>query len=239
LSDRLETTYVGVVFLTRDNLSSPWLHFELGALAKTKSGRPCIVLLDVSPTDVKGPLALYQHTRCNEDDMRRLVQNLRTWAEKEEGKVIPANALDMLFKRSWPALERSLEAIRRTSKTVGPIRTTDDLSRETLTVVRSLRDEIASLRAEISRAGIVTATSATGPSVEGVFRIRGDISSERIDEMLTVSATRFPHLKLNRQNEILLVSAVGGAQAMDEWAAWRKAYGTMVFAPGDQDRLLS
>jgi len=236
LSDRLETTYVGVVFLTRDNLSSPWLHFELGALAKTKSGRPCIVLVDVPPTDVKGPLSLYQHTRCNEDDIRRLVQNLRTWAEDDGGKVIPATALDTLFRRSWPALEQSLEAVRKTSKTVEPIRTPDDLARETLTVVRSLRDEIASLRTEISGAGVVPPPSVAGSLVEGLFRIRGDVAPERIDEMLTVSAKAFPHLKLNRQNEILLVSATGGAQAMEEWAAWRKAYGTMVFAAGERLR---
>jgi hypothetical protein len=123
LSIRLETTYVGVVFLTRDNLSSPWLHFEVGALAKTKSGRPCIVLLDVSPTDVKGPLSLYQHTCCAEDDVRRLVQNLRTWAENEDGKVIPAAALDALFTRLWPALERSLEQVRTTAQAPSLIRT--------------------------------------------------------------------------------------------------------------------
>jgi hypothetical protein len=60
LSKLLETTFVGLVFLTRDNLSSPWLHFEAGALANIRSGRPCVVLLDVSPVDVKGPLSLYQ-----------------------------------------------------------------------------------------------------------------------------------------------------------------------------------
>ena len=38
--------YVGIAFLTQDNLSSPWLHFEVGSLAKTKRGRPCIVLLE-------------------------------------------------------------------------------------------------------------------------------------------------------------------------------------------------
>ena len=236
LSNRLETTYVGVVFLTRDNLASPWLHFEVGALAKTKSGRPCVVLLDVSPTDVKGPLALYQHTRCAEDDIRRLIQNLRTWAENEGEKVIPATALDALFARSWPSLERSLEQVRKTGKTAGPIRTEDDLARETLTVVRSLRDEIASLRTDIRSAGVVAPSSVTGSPVEGLFRIRQDLSPEQIDEMLTTSANAFPHLRFTRQNDVLLVSTTNDYQSQEEWATWRKRYGTMVFAAGDRLR---
>jgi hypothetical protein len=233
LSDRLETTYVGVVFLTRDNLASSWLHFEVGALAKTKNGRPCVVLLDLSPTDVKGPLSLFQHTRCAEDDFRRLVQNLRTWAETEQGKVITASALDALFKRSWPALERSLEQIRMTSKTEGPIRTEDDIARETLTVVRSLRDEIASLRTDMVAAG-AAAPSVTRSAVEGVFRIREDVRSEQIEEMLTTSATAFPRLRFTKQNNLLLVSATNDHQSQEEWATWRKRYGTMVFAVGDR-----
>ncbi len=236
LSDRLEMTYVGIAFLTQDNLSSPWLHFEVGSLAKTKRGRPCIVLLDVAPTDVRGPLSLYQPTECNEGDILRLVQNLRTWAESDSKKVIPATALDTLFKRSWPALKQALEAVRKTGKMVAPTRTADDLVRETLIVVRSLRDEIASLRTEMSNAGIVPQSNASVSPVEGLFRIRDDVPSERVDEMLTASAKAFPHLKLNRHNETLVVSAAGGLQAMDEWAAWRKAYGTMVFAPEDRLR---
>ncbi len=230
LGERLETTYVGVVFLTRDNLASPWLHFEVGALAKTKGGRPCIVLVDIPPTDVQGPLSLYQHTRCTEDDIRRLVQNLREWAEGEGDKVISASTLDTLFKRSWPSLERSLGDIRKADATVGPVRTVDDLSRETLTVVRSLRDEIAALRTEMCGVGIVPSRSVA--PVEGLFRIREDLPPERIDEMLSASAKSFPHLNFNRQNQILLVTATNSFHAQEEWAAWRKAYGSMVFAPG-------
>jgi TIR domain len=233
LSDRLETTYVGVVFLSRENLASPWLHFEVGALAKTKGGRPCIVLLDILPTDVKGPLSLYQHTQCTEEDIRRLVQNLRAWGESEGEKVISAKALDTLFNRSWPALEQSFKNVLKAGATAaGPLRTADDLSRETLTVVRSLRDEIAALRTEMSGVGIVPPRSVASPPVEGVFRIRQDVSPEQIAEMLSVSAKSFPHLRFERQNEILLVSATQSFQAQDQWAAWRKAYGSMVFAPG-------
>jgi hypothetical protein len=233
LSERLNQTYVGVVFLTRENLSSPWLHFEAGALAKTRSGRPCVVLLDVSPTDVNGPLSMYQHTRCTEDDFRRLVQNFRTWAESEGGKVIPVNTLDALFTRSWPALKQSLEDIRSRAMNVGPVRSDDDIGRETLTVVRSLRAEIATLRAEIVGAGMAAPTLARSP-VDGLFRIREDIPQEQVDEMLAASVVAFPHLRLTRHKELLVVIADGDSQSRAEWAAWRQRYGTMVFAPNPE-----
>src|SRR5262249_32237318 len=150
---RLETTSIGIVFLTSENVASPWLHFEVGAIARTKGGRPCVVLLDLPSTDVKGPLSLYQHTRCTEDDIRRLVQDLRGCAESDGEKVISAGALDTLFERSWPALEQAFGHVRTSGTTAGPIRTIDDLSRETLSVVRSLRDEIAALRTDMSGAG--------------------------------------------------------------------------------------
>lgn len=234
LSERLNETYVGVVFLTRENLASSWLHFEAGALAKTHSGRPCVVLLDVSPTDVKGPLSMYQHTRCTEDDFRRLVQNLRVWAETEGGKVIPVNTLDALFNRSWPALKQSLDQIRSQAKTVGPVRSDEDIGRETLTVVRSLRTEIASLRAELARAGAGPLSTTAPSAVEGVFRIRKDIPRDQVDEMLVASAEAFPHLRLTRSNDMLLVSANSDSQSRGEWAAWRQRYGTMVFALGSE-----
>jgi hypothetical protein len=234
LSSRLDTTYVGVVFLTQDNLASPWLHFEVGALAKTKIGRACVVLLDVAPLDVKGPLSLYQHTMCTEDDMLRLVQNLRTWAESENERVISTHALEVVFKRSWPALERSLEAIRRSGKTTGPIRTGDDLARETLAVVRTLRDEVVSLRTALSSAGTMPPTSASCSTVETLFRIRQDLAPQQIEEMVATSALSFPHLRLTRQNDLLLVSADGDQRSREEWAAWRKRYGTMIFAAGER-----
>ena len=232
LSDRLATTSAGVVFLSRDNLASPWLHFEVGVLANSKGGRPCIVLLDILPTDVKGPLSLYQHTQCTEDDIRRLVQNLRAWAESEGEKVISASALDTLFKRSWPALAQSFGNLLKAGTTAEPLRTVDDLSRETLTVVRSLRDEIAALRNDMSGVGMVPSRSVASPPVEGVFRIREDVSADRITEMLNESVKSFPHLKFEKQNETLLVRATHSAQAQEQWAAWRKEYGSMVFAPG-------
>ena len=156
---------------------------------------------------MRGPLSLYQPTECNEGDILRLAQNLKTWAESDSKKVIPATALDTLFKRSWPALKQALEAVRKTGKMVAPTRTADDLVRETLIVVRSLRDEIASLRTEMSNAGIVPQSNVSVSPVEGLFRILYDVPTKRVDQVhpcvgKSVSSFR----QSNRHNETLVVT---------------------------------
>jgi hypothetical protein len=44
LHEQLKNQEFGMVFLTRDNLSAPWIHFEAGALSKTEGSRVCIYL---------------------------------------------------------------------------------------------------------------------------------------------------------------------------------------------------
>ena len=56
VSDRLSSSKVGIVCLTPENLASPWILFEAGALSKTKDAYVCTFLLDLKPADVEEPL---------------------------------------------------------------------------------------------------------------------------------------------------------------------------------------
>lgn len=73
MSDRLGDSPVGILCLTKENLGSRWLHFEAGALAKTKEALACTLLLNLKPADVTDPLAQLQHTVFEKDDVERLV----------------------------------------------------------------------------------------------------------------------------------------------------------------------
>jgi hypothetical protein len=51
----LQETNFGIICLTRDNLESPWLLFEAGALSKAlDEGHVCPYLLDVEVKDITG-----------------------------------------------------------------------------------------------------------------------------------------------------------------------------------------
>src|ERR1700693_4208133 len=56
LAATLEECEVGVVCLTKENLSSPWILFEAGCLAKSVTASRVIpYILDLSPTDITFP----------------------------------------------------------------------------------------------------------------------------------------------------------------------------------------
>lgn len=54
ITDQLKDTNFGVLFVTRDNQSKPWLLFEAGALSKgLTENRVCTVLVDLTVSDIE------------------------------------------------------------------------------------------------------------------------------------------------------------------------------------------
>src|SRR4029079_11120495 len=61
---KLESADLGIICLTRDNLTAPWLLFEAGALsrkAKAQGVRVYTYLHEIEPHDIKPPLSMFQH----------------------------------------------------------------------------------------------------------------------------------------------------------------------------------
>jgi len=105
LKEQLDARTVGVVFLTPDNLDSPWILFEAGALSKTvksSSTRVMTILLDgLTPTDLNGPLSLFQHTYPTEQDMKTMVLDLAKAIEAP----IQKEDLAAVFDGLWPKIK--------------------------------------------------------------------------------------------------------------------------------------
>src|SRR6266496_298763 len=61
VASALEDIECGVLCLTAENLSAPWILFEAGALSKSVSKSRIIpYLVGVDPTQLQGPLAQFQ-----------------------------------------------------------------------------------------------------------------------------------------------------------------------------------
>ena len=61
VAKELADSNFGIICVTRENVGSPWVLFEAGALAKTMQGSRVIpLLLDLEFTDITGPLAQFQ-----------------------------------------------------------------------------------------------------------------------------------------------------------------------------------
>jgi len=107
----LETSKMGIICLTNDNLESPWLLFEAGALSKTQEAKVCTFLLDVSHSDVEYPLAQFQHTTFEKDDVKRLVKTVNEQVRKEDEHALDDATLDEVFEQWWPNLEKELNLL--------------------------------------------------------------------------------------------------------------------------------
>lgn len=109
IAGQLEETRVGIVCLTPDSLEAPWIHFEAGALSKTvQKTYVCPYLLEVEPTDIKGPLVQFQAARANKDDTRKLLHTINRALDRE---ALTDSQLDNAFEKWWPDLEQRLEHI--------------------------------------------------------------------------------------------------------------------------------
>lgn len=77
INNSLSDTSIGIVCLTQENKDRPWILFEAGALAKGLSNsRVCTFLVDLTPSDIRDPLAQFNHTQPKEEDMRKLARTL-------------------------------------------------------------------------------------------------------------------------------------------------------------------
>lgn len=112
LTAGLSAAGFGLVVLTRENLSSPWMTFEAGALSEgLSSGRVCPLLVDIEPGDVVGPLAEFQGCRLVKPDMSKLIGSMSR--ALDDGAVDP-NRLARLFDAMWPDLEASVNNVLMT-----------------------------------------------------------------------------------------------------------------------------
>jgi hypothetical protein len=107
IAKALEETDFGIVCVTRENQSSAWLNFEAGAVAK-KVGQARVIplLIDIPPTDLKGPLTAFQWRLLNEKDVRLLVHDVNNAAEQH----VAEKKLDRLFDLTWQELKDAIDA---------------------------------------------------------------------------------------------------------------------------------
>ena len=142
MTRELSQTGVGILCLTRENLSSPWLHFEAGALSKAlDDARVCTLLLDVTPTDLAPPLSLFQWTNVDRDDIAKLVVTLHRVSAVG---TLSDSQLHESVAVWWPKLEARLANIpANVSTNSGPVRTDRDVMNEILESVRALRKTTA------------------------------------------------------------------------------------------------
>lgn len=149
ISGQLSDTGIGIVCLTSDNKSKPWILFEAGALAKGLShARVCTLLIDLKPSDIEDPLAQFNHTFPERESMWGLVRTLNGSLQTQS---IDERVLINVFATYWPQFESEFKKI---VQSVAPEeepkkRTDQSLLAEILDNTRGLNIRVRQLEARI------------------------------------------------------------------------------------------
>jgi hypothetical protein len=106
IAKELEQARIGILCLTPENLNSNWILFEAGALSRSvENSFVCPLLLGIEPSEVEGPLAQFQATRLNADDMLLLMKNINGYMGETD---LSEMQLIAVFEQFWPQLAARL-----------------------------------------------------------------------------------------------------------------------------------
>jgi len=131
----------GIICLTEDNLTAPWINFEAGALSKAIENalvNVCPFLFNINrPSSVEGPLAQFHMCSNERREIFKLVSDINAAAKVEHERVKPP-ILEQSFDAFWPRLEMKLKELADGSATVPTRkRSPDDVLEQILELVRS------------------------------------------------------------------------------------------------------
>lgn len=152
LHSAMTSAEVGVICLTRENLSSRWIHFESGALFRPNGARVCTFLLDVDPSDVPLPLSAFQSTQPTLGDVTKLLHTINAQLgddKRSDGQL--ARALE----RWWPDLEGRLRAATRMVDSISelPTELTQSFAARRATIGSGKQHKILAFMEKEARAG--------------------------------------------------------------------------------------
>jgi hypothetical protein len=120
LEQYLREADLGLLCITPEALSSSWVHYEAGVLARAiaadktpeQQGRLFTFLLGISDTELEGPLASFQSTNADDErDTARLVKALLQLLDTKAGSVTEGGATRgrvKLTEGQWQILWQSL-----------------------------------------------------------------------------------------------------------------------------------
>jgi hypothetical protein len=152
ITTNLAAAQMGIICLTAENLTEPWVLFEAGALSRAlpDKGRVYTYLLGLKATDIPPPLSLFQATFATEEDTFRLVKSINDCVAAAGEEAADADTLDLRFSSLWPRLEERIGNVPHAHAAPRP-RDPRAISEEILETVRTMAHSQSQVHALIRR----------------------------------------------------------------------------------------
>ena len=111
IASELSECNYGLICLTSENVSAPWVNFEAGAIAKALGSHVATLMININPSDIKGPLSRYQATKLEKTDFLHLIQDINHNSDSP----IEESRLSTTFEGLWSNIEGELIEITKSS----------------------------------------------------------------------------------------------------------------------------
>ncbi|MFD8391176.1 hypothetical protein ACFV2N_18755 [Streptomyces sp. NPDC059680] len=188
IADQLQGCSFGVVCVTRENQSAPWINFESGALSR-ELGESSLIpfLLDMQVKDLSsGPLTQFQATdSSNKEDVWAMVKSINAKCKTP----VEPDRLRTTFDRFWDDLATQLTAVREAHPSAdAPQRDVPDILDELVKLVREQNTRIGALEKVAGNVGTVTSHYTINEPRE--VRFSGDVDEASVTSALKERATR-------------------------------------------------
>jgi hypothetical protein len=148
ISKELDASKVGLICLTKDNLGSPWIMFEAGALSKNiEESKVVPLLFGIEPSDVEGPLVQFQAAKFSKTEMKRVIEMINL----ELGEAaLSTDVLKDVFDMWWPKLETEISEAEKRAKSIKEAEEkAKNIQKKDSRSERDLLEEVLSLTREI------------------------------------------------------------------------------------------
>lgn len=137
LTAELKDTSFGIICLTNENVSAPWIHFEAGAISKLVDSKIAVLQIGLNVSDIKGPLSIFQATKLEKDDFYKLLESINNSAEAH----LNSETLKICFDAQWDNFQNDIKNIIVKSeskpKSKEEKRTNTEILEEVLELVRT------------------------------------------------------------------------------------------------------
>ncbi|MCA1709910.1 MAG: toll/interleukin-1 receptor domain-containing protein [Actinobacteria bacterium] len=147
VAKELAASNFGIVCATSENVNSPWVLFEAGALTKSlETSRVIPLLLDLEFSDISGPLAQFQAKKLTRSGIGEVIHSLQASADHP----VPEERAKQLFEALWPEFEKRLGEIPDRAPTERHVRPQHEVLEELVASVRALDGRIRESEAMIA-----------------------------------------------------------------------------------------
>ncbi len=97
----LQNNYTGIFFLVRENISSPWINFEAGAISKNVENSRVIPLLhNLTPEEISSPLTQFQAMSIEKESIYNVIETIND--SITDSRRISNEQLRKIFEKWYP-----------------------------------------------------------------------------------------------------------------------------------------